>query len=629
MTPFAELMLSREAPASAWEFQLPHGGGFFPSPADWRDEVLYFLLVDRFSDERLDRPRLDRANPGAARPNGWQWQNWSRSGGERWQGGTLRGVRQRLGYLKQLGVTALWLSPVFKQRGHTDTYHGYAIQDFLDVDPRLGTRRDLVDLVDACHQQGMRVILDVIVNHTGCNWLYPGNVRQETYTPARHGFGDWIDGAGAPTATIRGRDDGCFPTEMQSPDAYTRAGSGDLGRGDVGDDNAENKRCDFMELRDVALDQGNVLASLAQCYKYWMALTDCDGFRIDTVKHITFAQARAFCGAIKEYAASIGKHGFLLTGEMAGGDFYEDAYLDVLGRNMDAALDIGQGRLMLNAVAKGLAPGADYFIDFFNVDDPGMGSHRSVGGHHVSILDDHDHVAGQKLRLSAGASQPHQVAAGIGIMLLSLGIPCLYYGDEQGMGGPEESQRGFLPGWGGDDRYLREAMFGPEHPRASGRQGLAAVDAGLPGFGPFGTAGQHCFDPGSPVFRRVAHLAEVRRSFTELRLGRQYLRQFSFLGYPFGYHRMAGEIVAWSRILDRAESLCILNSHGTAARGARIVVDAQLNDATMNVVGNTVTAAGGGDAYGAVVPVQRAPDGTAFVEIANLPPAEMLVLSNH
>ena len=54
--------------------------------------------------------------------------------------------------------------------GHLDTYHGYAIQDFLEVDPRFGTRQDLVDLVDAAHAKGLRVILDIIFNHSGHNW---------------------------------------------------------------------------------------------------------------------------------------------------------------------------------------------------------------------------------------------------------------------------------------------------------------------------------------------------------------------------------------------------------------------------------------------------------------------------
>ena len=147
------------------------------SPVDWRDEVLYFLLPDRFSDGgEAGRPMLTRQEIRdlRSRPDrdGWSWQQWAESG-KRWQGGTLRGIRGRLDYLQRLGVTALWIGPVFRQRARLDTYHGYGIQDFLDVDPRFGTRADLVDLIRRAHERGMRVLLDVIFNHSGANWLYP------------------------------------------------------------------------------------------------------------------------------------------------------------------------------------------------------------------------------------------------------------------------------------------------------------------------------------------------------------------------------------------------------------------------------------------------------------------------
>src|SRR5262245_63585649 len=85
-----------------------------------------------------------------------------------------------------------------------------------------------------------------------------------------------------------------------------------------------------------------------------MALTDCDGFRIDTLKHVSFDEAHRFCGSIKEYAANLGKSDFFLVGEVAGGDYNEDRYLDVIGMNLNAALDIGEMRMSLNGVAKGL-----------------------------------------------------------------------------------------------------------------------------------------------------------------------------------------------------------------------------------------------------------------------------------
>ncbi len=149
---------------------------YFPSPVDWRDEVLYFLLPDRFSDGQeslrplLSRTEITHLRNGRGRP-GWNWHDWAESG-KRWQGGTIKGIRSQLDYLQSLGITTLWVGPVFKQRARLDTYHGYGIQDFLEVDPRFGTRQDLLDLVAAAHSKNMRIILDIIMNHSGDNWGY-------------------------------------------------------------------------------------------------------------------------------------------------------------------------------------------------------------------------------------------------------------------------------------------------------------------------------------------------------------------------------------------------------------------------------------------------------------------------
>jgi hypothetical protein len=372
---------------------------------------------------------------------------------------------------------------------------------------------------------------------------------------------------------------------------------------------------------------------LFRCYAYWIALTDCDGFRLDTLKHVSFEQGRNFCGAIKEYAARLGKHDFFLVGEVAGGDFAQSRYLEVLGANLNAALDIGEMRLTLTGVAKGLIHPAEYFRGF----DAGMavlGSRRNLGRHHVSILDDHDHVFGEKVRFSADASTDHQVVAGVALQLFSLGIPCIYYGTEQAFAGPESGERRYLPDWSGTDRYLREAMFGPSHPRKAGRAGLTAGadDLDEPGFGPFGTAGRHCFDAEFPTYRRIAAMTEVRKRIRCLRVGRQYLRPTSFLGRGFAVHG-PGEILAWSRILDDDEALCVLNTHGTQQRGANVIVDADLNtrDSPFTVLMNTAEAAGIPTTHpvGSVLKVNRTSDGTAFVEIRELGSSECLVLLNH
>jgi hypothetical protein len=508
----------------------------------------------------------------------------------------------------------------------------------MDVDPHLGARRDLVDLVTAAHRQGMRIILDIIFNHSGPNWIYPpgtpGGPATPVYTTGQYPFGSWLGDQGQSINAIAGSEEGAWPVELQSTDRYTRAGSGDLGAGDIADPNAEHKRTDFFALRDFQLQAPGTLADLAACYKYWIALTDCDGFRIDTLKHVSLEEARNFCGTIKEFAANIGKDNFFLVGEIAGGDYGEERYLDVLDRNLNAALDIGEMRPTLGGVAKGLVHPSAYFGGF----DPGiaiMGSHRNLGNRHVSILDDHDHVFGSKLRFSSQAASDHQVAAGVALQLFTLGIPCIYYGTEQALAGPEPSERHWLPNWGSSDRYLREAMFGPEHPRKSGRDGLHNTDTTLPGFGPFGTAGRHCFDDHNPAYLRIAALTALRQSYPVLRDGRQYARPVAFLGRPFDVYG-PGELLAWSRVLDDEEALCVMNAHGTDERGADVLVDATLNPpgSSMTVVLNTAQTASpqgyaGAHPVKSSLPVKRAADGSAYVEIRNVPPSEVLVLTNH
>lgn len=635
---FADVILAAPRPDAVTSIALPRRTAYYGSPSDWRDEVIYFLLPDRFSDgQEGGRPLLDRTNPQAHRPPGFQWDQWAASGGGRFQGGTLKGVTSKLDYIKALGATTLWVGPLLKQRTHWDSYHGYAIQDFLDIDPRFGDRSDLVQLIAAAHQRGMRVLLDIVFNHSSNNWIYASGQDQPPYLPWPQYYekGSWRDRQGGLTPTIESADDGVWPQELQRDDYYSRAGEGDLGAGTIDDPHAEFRRTDFVGDRDINYDGTQALNDLSRCYKYWIALTDCDGFRVDTLKHIDEETGRNFCGTIKEFAANLGKLNFFLVGEVAGDDSNADRYLEVLGSNLDATLDIGNTRLALRAVAKGLAVPAAYF-DLLKVWDDDLGSHRNSGRRRVSILDDHDHVFGEKIRFSFAASNDHQVVAGVALQLFGLGIPCIYYGTEQGLSGPESGEQQWLPNFGGNDAYLREAMFGPEHPRRSGLDGLAAgaagFDASLPGFGPLGTTGAHCFDSHSPAYVRIAALINVRRQFPVLRYGRQYQRQISNFSAPFAFPP-AGELIAWSRILDDEEILCIVNGHGTAARGADVMVDASLNSSgSFVVIANSAQTAAGG-AYAGTHPVGEPlavqnRDGAAYVAIRNLMPSEVLLLAN-
>ncbi len=649
--PFVDDMLARDRPASLRDLTLPRRAPFrvtgqgsvpyYPSPVDWCSEVLYFLLPDRFCDG-VARPGSDRTQPPhLSRPVWFRWEAWARSGGERWQGGTLKGIQSRLDYLTDLGITAVWIGPLFKQRRHGDEYHGYAIQDFLEVDPHFGTRGDLVELVQAAHACGIRVILDAVFNHSGHNWDYAGGIVDPPYRPwpAYYEKGPWLDGQGRPSqGPVEERETGVWPRELQQDRCYTRAGKGSLSGEDIDDAHAEMRRTDFDgSFRDFNLDDPPTLSDLAECYKYWIALTDIDGLRLDTLKHVPKEAGRSFCGTLKEFACGLGKRNFFLVGEVGGPDRNAGRYLDALELNLSATLDIGESRLALTSVAKGLARASVYF-GLVGQWTPVLGSHRDSAHRHVKVVDDHDHVCGPKARFSRGASNDHQVTAAAAILLFSLGIPCIYYGTEQAFGGPEEGESRWVPGIADSstDRYLRETMFGAEHPRRSGEAGLAPSPAGLddhlPGFGAFGTLGGHFFDQGFPVYLRIREMIRVRQAYAPLIYGRQYLRPTRNFGAPFA-ESPAGELIAWSRILDDEEVLCVVNPHGTQARGADILVDAALNAPAaglFRVIANTAALRAGSvgsSAVGETLPVQREGD-IAYVAVRGIAPSEALVLTN-
>jgi glycosidase len=300
-------------------------------------------------------------------------------------------------------------------------------------------------------------------------------------------------------------------------------------------------------------------------------------------------------------------------------------------------------RLAVTGVGQGLQHPDDFFAGF-NFWDERMGSHRDWGSRHVSILDDHDHVFGRKVRFSADAPVEHQVVVPTALQLCGLGIPCLYYGSEQGLrSGPEEIERVWLGtvkdengqdvrAFGRIDVLLREAMFGPVHPRASGFPGTqGARDTALPGFGPFGTAGAHVFDRAHPAFVRIRALIATRKELRPLRRGRQYRRATSIGGDDFRFHD-AGELLAWSRILNDVEVLIAANTNGAAARGSRIELDPRLRPlgSTLRVVcdtgriGHPAADVRGG---GRTLPVQGMAGGRVFVDVGVLGPAEVMVLA--
>lgn len=576
---FLSTTIEPTAPTKISQAYLKPRGKVHPSPASWQDQIVYFLLPDRFSDaNEATRPLFNRATPEAHLADKGRWM----ASGKTFQGGTIKGITSKLGYIKDLGATTLWVGPVWQQRPDlNDSYHGYAIQNFLDVDSRFGTRQDLRDMVDAAHDLGLYVLLDVIYNHSGNNWFYQ---NEEGYAsdilPYRfeppYPFGWWRNQNGRPATQAATAQDGVWPVEFQNPEWYTRAGK--IEHWDPADwenpmhDDCEFRRGDFFNLKDLNHSKNEVLSALIRAYQYWIALSDCDGFRIDTVKHTSFEASRNFCGAIREYAESIGKENFLLLGEVTGGAKMISNYLDIFGMNIDAALDIGEPADRIADMTKGFGNPQDFFNQFGGKDQDQFGSHRVIGRYHVSILDDHDKVGsrGGKRRFSAGNNIKHkhqQAAHAVGVQLTTLGIPCIYYGTEQAFDGSEDQHDSAIePTTSGDvpygDRYIRECMFGGK-------------------FGAFQTQGCHFFDPKNPTYMRIAAIARIRNQKNmvglALRRGRQYLHKTAKPPDAQFALPSAGDIVAWSRVFFDQDVLVALNTNGEKEQTARVLLDSRFH----------------------------------------------------
>ena len=555
---------------------LSPAGGLFPSPIAWEDQTFYFLMLDRFSDGRengykdnegnLVRSGTTPAYSPAGAENAVKTEadaaHW-REAGTKYVGGTLKGLESKIGYLKRLGVTALWISPIFKQVRFRETYHSYGIQNFLEVEPHFGSREDLREVVRTAHANGIYVVLDIILNHAGNAFSYSGE-QDHPWTGGMYPVEGFNDKDGNPTIpfvkanpqNLPDYDGALFPVELQQPDTFTRKGY--IKNWDY---DPEFREGDFFDLKDIDHGYGSAddyqvsaaLRHLCEAYKYWIAYADIDGFRIDTVKHMDMGATRYFVSVIREFAQSIGKENFFLLGEITGGRKRAYETLELTG--LSAALGIDDIPDKLEYLVKGYRNPNDYFSLFRNSELVNKGSHIWFRNKVVTSFDDHDQVrkGNQKARFCADAHASKVALNVLALNALTLGIPCIYYGSEQ-----------CFDGRGGSDRYIRESMFGGE-------------------FGAFRTRGLHFFDEDHPVYRELAKILEIRRQNIVLRRGRQYLRSISSPddGVRFSLPEMVGgqirSLVPWSRIFNGKEVLLAINTDYDQPRTAWVTVDNELH----------------------------------------------------
>jgi glycosidase len=536
----------------------------FPSPADWRDTWIYFLMTDRFNSQKPPQAPWD------------QKFNFR-------QGGTFAGVRSRLGYLEQLGVGAIWLSPVLKNsrpEKFAFTYPGYTTQDFLNLDERFasdGTRAtaetELTALVDEAHARGIYVVLDIVLNHAGrvFDYLLENNsivdsvpLGREMHVDWLNGFGfprsDWEDD-GLPAVTKLSPDDAVWPVDLQHAEFFRRRGSkisdspdasgfipGDFGtmRQLVAEYDATVAGQESLRTKYGAQP---VLSILIRAYQYLIAKYDIDGFRIDTVKYIRPEVVETFGNAMREYALSIGKKNFFTFGEIYDNEDQINRFIgrsgsDTDGFGIDAALDFPLF-FVLPRAAKGLAPveAVRQVFEKRKAAEKGLvSSHGEAGRYFVSFLDNHD----QNERFNNPGTPQHQVTLGLALLFCLQGIPCVYYGTEQGLKGTNDGAgRPVLDSL----ESVREALWGK--PQA--------------------------FDPTSEFYRELKLIADVRASEPALRYGRIYFRPVSGNGRDFGHSFGLGGLIAFSRILTDREVVVVANTSFDQPFQGSVLVDFDLS----------------------------------------------------
>jgi glycosidase len=525
-------------------------GKYFPSPADWRDHWIYFLLVDRFN------------NP-VALPDPMEYPC------NVYQGGTFRGIIKKLPYLKQLGVGAIWISPVlYNPQWFKDYWGGYGLQNFLRIEPRFCSDPEAAeanpeiadaefrDLVDKAHKQGIYIILDIVLNHAGALFNYNLSQESAVWNASGEYTINWKDKNGTAQSQWDdisnipglGEDAGIWPGEFQRNDYFRRRGdfssSGDITRGDFGS---------LKELVTEYLIPGTrvfpVRDFLIKSYQYLVARFDLDGFRIDTLQYIESDFARVFGNAMREFALSIGKKNFFTFGEVWIDDD-ESRIAEFVGRDsqkdenfigIDAAIDFPM-RKRLFAICKGFMPPSELAIHFNyrrEVLKNTISSHGEAGAFYVTFIDNHD--IDRRFHNKQFSGQTRVILA---CLMTMQGIPCIYQGNDQGFDGfaPDNDRR---------REYARETMWGKPD----------------------------SFSTQNEFYKLIRKLSGLRDQYPALRYGRQYFRECSGNGIDFGFSTDPGGVISFSRILNDKEMLICANTNINQAITLYLVVDENLNAA--------------------------------------------------
>lgn len=481
---------------------------YTPSPENWSEEIFYFIMVDRFNIGNIEHLPQSRYK---------QLPDLSRHYGD------LSGITHKLDYIEELGITTIVLSPILTNSDNPLHYHGYAAIHMLQVDPRFGTMDDFVSLVKDCHSRGIRVILDFPCNHMGEVFEYPNNNNK--FQPKKSGgkpIEKWL-------YDIK-------PNELMSQEHFTRCG--------VIDDWDNSNQCCYGDFppafRRFATENYATQTLLLDIMKVWMQISDIDGFRIDAAKHVHHSFLTRLNVDLKDYAKRLGKDNFLLIAEQSSGvDMDVLPYVQCLGSAYDYP-----GFRRCQSALHGVSPSRDLE---FSIRQTSLTFGTQYSNNLVRFFDNQD-----TYRFLRYLDSIDLVYIALAYVLLTNGIPMIYYGTEQ------EYRQDV-------DTLSAESSKNPADP--NNRKNMFQFRASSL----MGANEPRVFDMNNPIYIYTRKLVAIRKHFKQFSCGDIEVR--------YSNPKEPG-LFAFSRIYENIEVLVVINT-SPDKQLAEIVVDSKYSSLGM------------------------------------------------
>ncbi|NJP09129.1 MAG: cyclomaltodextrin glucanotransferase [Leptolyngbyaceae cyanobacterium RU_5_1] len=406
--PQAEVETIIEAPRSDTDIDLEF---LYTRDIEFRQETIYFIVVDRFHDG--DPDNSEGPNPELYDPNGQDW-------GKYW-GGDLQGIIDKLDYLKNMGVTAVWLTPLFEQVEklfiQSAAIHGYWTRDFKRLNPRFIAADDEPSLNKS--QEQKNTVFDRLISE-----LHKRNMKLVLDTVCNHSTPDTGDGKGELY------DDGVKIADFNNDDRHWYHHYGEV---TDWEDDWQVQNCELSGLATFNENNIEYRNYIKSAIKQWLD-RGVDALRVDTVKHMPIWFWQEFNADIQLHKPDV-----FIFGEWIYSHPSDDRSVEFANHSGMTMLDFGLCVAIRAALAQGAEDGFHLIQDILNED------HRYNGATElITFIDNHDMSRFQSLN-----PDPDMLRVAIALIMTSRGIPCIYYGTEQYLHNDTE---------GGNDPYNRPMM---------------------------------------------------------------------------------------------------------------------------------------------------------------------------